>query len=27
LRTMTETIENQGAGAIVSGNKLPDYKP
>ncbi len=27
LRAMTETIENQGAGAIVSGNKLPDYEP
>lgn len=27
LRNITEKIDEQGAGALVSGNKLPDYKP
>lgn len=27
LRSMTERIETQGAGSIVSGEKLPEYKP
>jgi len=27
LRGITEKIENQGAGAVVGGTKLPDYKP
>ena len=27
LRSMTEQIEAQGAGSIVSGEKLPEYKP
>lgn len=27
LRSMTEQIETQGAGSIVSGEKLPEYKP
>lgn len=27
LRTVTEKIDNQGAGALLGGPKLPDYKP
>ncbi len=27
LRSVTERIESQGAGSLVGGNKLPDYKP
>ena len=27
LRNMTETIETQGAGSLVSGRPLPEYKP
>lgn len=27
LRTLTERLESQGAGALVGGGKLPDYKP
>lgn len=27
LRNLTEKIENQGAGALVGGQTLPDYKP
>ena len=27
LRQVTEKIDNQGAGALLSGPKLPDYKP
>lgn len=27
LRNITEKIENQGAGALVGGQTLPDYKP
>lgn len=27
LRSVTEKIDDQGAGAIIKGNKLPDYKP
>jgi len=27
LRDVTEKIEERGAGALVGGNKLPDYKP
>ena len=27
LRALTERIENQGAGALVGGPKLPDYEP
>ena len=27
LREMSERLESQGAGALVGGNKLPDYKP
>lgn len=27
LRDITEKIEDQGAGALLGGNKLPDYKP
>lgn len=27
LRSVTEKIENQGAGALVGGPKLPDYEP
>jgi phospholipid/cholesterol/gamma-HCH transport system substrate-binding protein len=27
LRQVTEKIDDQGAGALVGGNKLPDYKP
>lgn len=27
LRQVTEKIDEQGAGALVGGNKLPDYKP
>lgn len=27
LRQVTEKIDNQGAGALLGGDKLPDYKP
>ncbi|AKH42474.1 phospholipid/cholesterol/gamma-HCH transport system substrate-binding protein [Altererythrobacter atlanticus] len=27
LREITEKIENEGAGAVVGGTKLPDYEP
>ncbi|MDE2412087.1 MAG: MCE family protein [Sphingomonadales bacterium] len=27
LRDITEKIQDQGAGAVLRGNKLPDYKP
>lgn len=27
LRMMTEKLESEGAGALVGGGKLPDYKP
>jgi len=27
LRNITEKIDNQGAGALIGGSKLPDYKP
>ena len=27
LRNITEKIDEQGAGALVGGTKLPDYKP
>ena len=27
LRNITEKIENQGAGALIGGQTLPDYKP
>ena len=27
LREMTETIQNQGAGSLLKGKNLPDYKP
>jgi phospholipid/cholesterol/gamma-HCH transport system substrate-binding protein len=27
LRSVTEKIDEQGAGALIGGNKLPDYKP
>ena len=27
LRDVTEKIDNQGAGALIGGQKLPDYKP
>ncbi|OJW60360.1 MAG: mammalian cell entry protein [Sphingomonadales bacterium 63-6] len=27
LRKITEKIDNQGAGALLKGNDLPDYKP
>ena len=27
LRDVTEKIDNQGAGALIGGPKLPDYKP
>lgn len=27
LRSITERIENQGAGGLIGGQKLPDYKP
>jgi phospholipid/cholesterol/gamma-HCH transport system substrate-binding protein len=27
LRQMTESIQNQGAGSLLKGQKLPDYKP
>lgn len=27
LRDITEKIQDQGAGAVLGGNKLPDYKP
>ena len=27
LRAVTEKIDNQGAGALIGGPKLPDYKP
>jgi phospholipid/cholesterol/gamma-HCH transport system substrate-binding protein len=27
LRQMTESIQNEGAGSLLQGQKLPDYKP
>ena len=27
LRALTERIENQGAGALIGGQVLPEYKP
>ena len=27
LRDMTEKLNDEGAGALVGGQKLPDYKP
>ena len=27
LRAVTEKLESQGAGALVGGQSLPDYKP
>lgn len=27
LRSVTEKLDNQGAGALISGESLPDYKP
>ena len=27
LRTVTERLENQGAGAVIKGESLPDYQP
>jgi phospholipid/cholesterol/gamma-HCH transport system substrate-binding protein len=27
LRQMTESIQNQGAGSLLKGRDLPDYKP
>ena len=27
LRAVTERIESQGAGGLIGGQKLPDYKP
>lgn len=27
LSSLTEKLDQQGAGAVISGNKLPDYKP
>ena len=27
LRKLTEKVEDQGAGALLKGSKLPDYKP
>ena len=27
LRAMTESIQNQGAGSLIKGKQLPDYKP
>ena len=27
LRAVTEKIESQGAGGLIGGQKLPDYKP
>jgi phospholipid/cholesterol/gamma-HCH transport system substrate-binding protein len=27
LRNITEKIDDRGAGALIGGNKLPDYKP
>jgi phospholipid/cholesterol/gamma-HCH transport system substrate-binding protein len=27
LRSVTEKIDERGAGALIGGNKLPDYKP
>ena len=27
LRAVTEKIDEQGAGAVLSGPKLPEYKP
>lgn len=27
LRTLTERLESQGAGSLIGGGKLPDYKP
>ena len=27
LRVLTEKLESQGAGSLIGGGKLPDYKP
>ena len=27
LRAVTERIENEGAGSLLGGSKLPDYEP
>ena len=27
LRAITEKLDDQGAGALLGGSKLPDYKP
>ena len=27
LRNVTEKIDERGAGALLKGNKLPDYEP
>ncbi|HET9630623.1 MAG TPA: MCE family protein, partial [Novosphingobium sp.] len=27
LRNITEKIDDQGAGSVIGGSKLPDYKP
>ena len=27
LRSITEKIENNGAGSLIGGSKLPDYEP
>jgi phospholipid/cholesterol/gamma-HCH transport system substrate-binding protein len=27
LRNVTEKVDDQGAGALIGGPKLPDYKP
>jgi phospholipid/cholesterol/gamma-HCH transport system substrate-binding protein len=27
LRQMTESVQNQGAGSLLKGKQLPDYKP
>jgi phospholipid/cholesterol/gamma-HCH transport system substrate-binding protein len=27
LRAITEKLESEGAGALVGGKSLPDYKP
>jgi phospholipid/cholesterol/gamma-HCH transport system substrate-binding protein len=27
LRDLTEKLNDEGAGALIGGNKLPDYKP
>ena len=27
LSSLTDKLDQQGAGAVIGGNKLPDYKP